>query len=61
MKAPGHAFYEHLGRVLIGAMKSDTDSQSLDLIVQACKEAGLLAEAVDDIQQAGFRRNWGPS
>ena len=61
MKAPGHAFYEHLGRILIGAMKSDTDSQSLDLIVQACKEAGLLAEAVDDIQQAGFRRNWGPS
>lgn len=56
MKAPGHAFYEHLGRVLIGAMKSDTDSQSLDLIVQACKEAGLLAEAVDDIQQVIWRK-----
>eukprot|EP00435_Cladocopium_sp_Y103_P064121 s689_g25.t1 len=58
MKAPGHAFYEHLGRILIGAMKA-TDSQSLDsldLIVQACKEAGLLAEAVDDIQQVIWRK-----
>ena len=55
MKAPGHAFYEHLGRILIGAMKaSETNSPSLQRIVYALKEAGLLAEAVDDIQQAGF-------
>eukprot|EP00438_Fugacium_kawagutii_P027058 Skav214849 [mRNA] locus=scaffold16:152752:155461:+ [translate_table: standard] len=51
MKSPGHAFYEHLGRILIGGMKADTNSSSLQRIVRAWEESGFLTEAVDDIQQ----------
>lgn len=53
MKSLGHAFYEHLGQILIGAMKADANSSSLHRIVHAWEESGFLTEAVDDIQQAG--------
>ena len=53
MKVPGHAFYENMGRILIGAMNAADAQPALQRIVSAWKEAGFPAEAVDDIQEAG--------
>lgn len=57
MKVPGHAFYENMGRILIGAMNAADAQPALQRIVSAWKEAGFPAEAVDDIQEAGSTVN----